>query len=229
MSDCQGHTDDYEMLRAVERTCATVEPAKIRHNLLFLQKFFRHGTRIASVWPSSRFMARASIHRADFSSARCIVELGAGTGPITSEILKRLREPTQFLALERDPDFFTVLQQRFPRQANVRILRGDVGHLDTILSDHGITPQGVDCFVSGLGTPSLPAAVRQRMFEAVHKYLRPDGFFSNITEVPFYYLRFYQSIFEHVSFQFVTRNFPPGGVYHCRNIRANAAELAAAR
>ncbi|MGC9260500.1 MAG: class I SAM-dependent methyltransferase [Phycisphaerae bacterium] len=229
MSDCKGNADDDAELRAVERSDVAVAPAKIRHNLLFLQKFFRHGTRIASVWPSSRFMARASIRRADFSAAHCIVELGAGTGPITSEIIKRLREPTRFVALERDPDFVTVLQQRFPQQPNVRILQGDVGRLDIILSDHGIAPQSVDCFVSGLGTPSLPAAVRQRMFAAVRTYLHPDGFFSNITEVPFYYLRFYKSIFEQVSFQFVTRNVPPGGVYHCRHIRRDTAEAAAPR
>ena len=196
-----------------------VEPAKITHNLLFLQKFFRHGTRIASVWPSSRFMARASISRADFSSARCIVELGAGTGPITSEIVTRLGARTQFLALERDPDFVRVLHNRFSAGANIRIFQADVGHLDSILSDQGIAPHGVDCFVSGLGTASLPESVRNAMFAAVKKYLRPDGFFSNITEVPLYYLNFYKSIFEHVSFQFVALNMPPGGVYHCRGIR----------
>ncbi|MDA8377945.1 MAG: methyltransferase domain-containing protein [Planctomycetia bacterium] len=201
---------------------APIEPAKISHNLLFLQKFFRHGTRIAAVWPSSRFMARASIQHARFSSARCIVELGAGTGPITTEIVKRLNSRTKFFALERDNDFFSVLQKRFVQGPNVRIIQGDVGHLETILQDHGIEPRGVDCFVSGLGTPSLPEAVRRGMFAAVRKYLHPDGFFSNITEVPWYYLNFYKSIFKNVSFQFVGLNMPPGGVYHCRNILPNA-------
>jgi phosphatidylethanolamine/phosphatidyl-N-methylethanolamine N-methyltransferase len=196
-----------------------IEPAKISHNILFLQKFFRHGTRIASIWPSSRFMAQASIRHADFSSARCVVELGAGTGPITSEIVKRLNGQTQFLALERDPDFVRVLTNRFPTSPRVRILQADVSHLDAILHDNGIAPQGVDCFVSGLGTPSLPQPVRNAMFSAVRKYLRPDGFFSNITEVPLYYLKFYKSIFSHVSFQFVAFNMPPGGVYHCRGMR----------
>jgi phosphatidylethanolamine/phosphatidyl-N-methylethanolamine N-methyltransferase len=184
-----------------------------------MQKFFRHGTRIASVWPSSRFMARASIRHANFTSARCIVELGAGTGPITCEIVKRLNRPTRFLSLERDPDFVQVLKKRFPADPHIQIMQADVGHLDTILADHGIAPHGVDCFVSGLGTPSLPAAVREGMFAAVQKYLRPDGFFSNITEFPLYYLNFYKSIFKHVSFQFVALNMPPGGVYHCRDMR----------
>ena len=219
MNESNGIVDNYRSPDERQSEALSVEPAKISHNLLFLQKFFRHGTRIASIWPSSRFMARAGIRHADFSSARCIVELGAGTGPITSEIVKRLDARTQFLALERDPDFVRVLNHRFPSSANVRILQADVGHLDSILNDQGIAQHGVDCFVSGLGTPSLPESARDAMFAAVRKYLRPDGFFSNITEVPLYYMNFYKSIFEHVSFQFVAFNMPPGGVYHCRGIR----------
>ncbi len=219
MNESNHIVNNYRSSGKPQAQALPVEPAKITHNLLFLQKFFRHGTRIASIWPSSRFMARASIRHASFSSARCIVELGAGTGPITSEILKRLDARTQFLALERDPDFVQVLHKRFPSSANMRILQADVGHLDSILSDQGIAPHGVDCFVSGLGTASLPESVRNGMFAAVKKYLHPDGFFSNITEVPLYYLNFYKSIFEHVSFQFVALNMPPGGVYHCRGIR----------
>lgn len=219
MKESNSIVNNYRSSGKPQAQALPVEPAKITHNLLFLQKFFRHGTRIASVWPSSRFMARASISHADFSSARCIVELGAGTGPITSEIVKRLDTRTQFLALERDPDFVQVLHNRFSASTNMRILQADVGHLDSILSDQGIAPHGVDCFVSGLGTASLPESVRNAMFGAVKKYLHSDGFFSNITEVPLYYLNFYKSIFEHVSFQFVALNMPPGGVYHCRGIR----------
>jgi phosphatidylethanolamine/phosphatidyl-N-methylethanolamine N-methyltransferase len=219
MTESNNTADNYQSSHNLRQRDGAFEPAKISHNILFLQKFFRHGTRIASVWPSSRFMARASIRHANFSSARCVVELGAGTGPITSEIVKRLNGQTRFLALERDPDFVEVLTNRFPASPRVQILQADVGYLDAILHDNGIAPHGVDCFVSGLGTPSLPEAVRKAMFSAVRKYLRPDGFFSNITEFPLYYLNFYKSVFEHVSFQFVALNMPPGGVYHCRNMR----------
>ncbi len=219
MTESNDTLNNYSSPSTSARAELPVEPAKIRHNILFLQKFFRHGTRIASVWPSSRFMARASFCHADFSTARCIVELGAGTGPITSEILQKVRPETQFISLERDIDFVNVLRRRFPHRANLRILQGNVADLDAILRDNGIEPHGVDCFVSGLGTPSLPAAVRRDMFSAVRKYLRPDGVFSNITEIPLYYLGFYKSLFEHVSFRFVLRNMPPGGVYHCWGIR----------
>ena len=188
----------------------------LRHNLLFMTKFFRHGTRIASVWPSSRFMAAASLKSIDWNQSRVIVELGAGTGPITQQALQHLQPHTRFVAIERDRDFVRILRQRFAGRPNVEIIHGDVGDLAEILAQRGIPRHGVDQFVSGLGTPSLPAPVRRRMLEAVRQYLKPQGVFSNITEVPWFYMRWYKAMFEDVSFQLVALNMPPGGVYHCR-------------
>lgn len=191
----------------------------LRHNLLFMAKFFRHGTRIASVWPSSRFMAMASLKEIDWDRAGVIVELGAGTGPITEQALRRLKAHTRFIAIERDRDFVRILRDRFAGRSNVEIIHGDVGDLAEILSGRNIQRHSVDHFVSGLGTPSLPEAVRERLFIAVRDYLNPRGVFSNITEVPWFYMRWYKDLFMDVSFQLVPFNMPPGGVYHCRVLR----------
>src|SRR5262249_7129015 len=79
---------------------------------LMLRKFFQRGRMIASVVPSPRFMARAIIHDIDFETARCIVELGAGTGPITAELLRRAKPHTRVLILELDPDLCARLRRR---------------------------------------------------------------------------------------------------------------------
>src|SRR5436190_17578185 len=67
---------------------------KLHENFLFLGKFFRHGTKIASVWPSSPVLARATIKQIDWDSVKVVVELGAGTGPITDQIIRRLKPQT---------------------------------------------------------------------------------------------------------------------------------------
>ena len=58
---------------------------------LMMKAFLKKGRSIASFAPSSRFMARRVVDGIDFESARCIVELGAGTGPITAELIKRVQ------------------------------------------------------------------------------------------------------------------------------------------
>lgn len=202
----------------VDRSAKSANRAgKLEHNVLFFRKFLKHGITIASIWPSSRTLSKATIKQIDWDNAKVIVELGAGTGPITDQVINRLRPHTRFIAIERDVDFAKILRQRFSGHKNVEIVQGDVRDLEKILKSRGI--EEVDAFVSGLPTPSLPPGVRKRMLVSVRKYLSPNGVFSNITEVPFIYWRYYKSVFHQVKFDFVMRNMPPGGVYHCRAMR----------
>jgi len=191
--------------------------SQMKANFVFFGKFLRHGTKIASFWPSSKTLARATVKKVDWASAQVIVELGAGTGPITNEVIKRLKPHTRFLAIERDPDFARILKERFADMPNVEIIEGDVRELDTILKARGIAK--VDYFLSGLPTPSLPLGVRRRVFASVRRYMTPTGFYSNITEMPYVYWKYYKNIFKHVDFQFVAVNLPPAGVYHCQTVR----------
>jgi phosphatidylethanolamine/phosphatidyl-N-methylethanolamine N-methyltransferase len=188
-----------------------------RDSFLFMGKFLRHGTKIASVWPSSKALSRATIKQVDWENAKVVVELGAGTGPITEAAVARIRPHTKLIAIERDADFAKILQQRFSDHPNVEIVQGDVRDLEKILKARGI--EQVDAFVSGLPTPSLPLAVRRRMFVAIRKYMAPHGVYSNITEIPYWYLRYYKAFFHNVKFDLVVRNIPPGGVFHCRAMR----------
>ena len=194
-----------------------IKKHSMRENLLFVGKFLRHGVHIASVWPSSAALSRATIGRIDWDRAQVIVELGAGTGAITEQIVRRLRAHTTLIAIERDGDFVEVLRRRFGGHKNVEIVQADAADLDRLLEARGIGQ--VDAFVSGLPTPSLPAAARDRMLASVNRFLVEGGIFSNITEIPFWYGKFYRRFFKDVSFELVMLNIPPGGVYHCRACR----------
>jgi phosphatidylethanolamine/phosphatidyl-N-methylethanolamine N-methyltransferase len=201
----------------VRNAPAVRKEATLRSNFVFLGKFLRHGTKIASVWPSSKFLSRATIREVDFDKAKVIVELGAGTGPITDAVISKLKPHTRFLAIERDKDLLKILQDRFSGLHNVEIIHADVRDLDALLKARKIDK--VDYFVSGLPTPSLPEGVQRRMLACVRKYMPAHGVYSNITEVPYYYWKYYKAYFKDVDFQFVPVNMPPGGVYHCRAMR----------
>jgi phosphatidylethanolamine/phosphatidyl-N-methylethanolamine N-methyltransferase len=198
-------------------TQRTVKPNRIGSNFLFLGKFLRHGITIASIWPSSKSLAKATVKEVDFDKAKVIVELGAGTGPITDVIIQRLKPHTRFIAIERDADFARILHERFSGLPNVEIVHADVRDLETVLRDRGITE--VDFFLSGLATPTLPEPVRLGMLACVRRYMAEHGVFSNITEIPYIYWKYYKSLFHDVDFQIVVANMPPGGVYHCRAMR----------
>ncbi len=180
---------------------------------LFFGKFLRHGTGIASLAPSSPWLAQATIRGIDWDRSGVIVELGAGTGPITRAITSRARPDCRVLALERDRDFARLLRDRFSGRPNVEILEADCRDLGAILAERGI--ESVDHIVSGLPVPSFPAELRDRLFQEVARLLRPGGSYRQITELAWVYRRLYRRYFDRVDFVFEPRNFPPAGAYHC--------------
>src|SRR4051794_23632388 len=121
---------------------------------LFLGKFLRHGTKIASLAPSSPWLARATVRNVDWDRARTLVELGAGTGPITRVLAERAHPECKVVVLERDPDFARLLRERFSDRPNLDVVEGDVRDLEAILADRGI--RQVDYVISGLPVPSFP-------------------------------------------------------------------------
>src|SRR6516162_9616137 len=78
---------------------------------LFLGKFLTQGTAIASLAPSSRWLSRTTVRNIDWAHAAVLVELGAGTGPITRVIAAKARPDCRVVVLERDPDFARLLRQ----------------------------------------------------------------------------------------------------------------------
>jgi phospholipid N-methyltransferase len=182
-----------------------------------MKAFFRQGRKIASVAPSSRFMARKIIDGIDWDKARCIVELGAGTGPITAEIVKRLKPHTKLLVVELDPTLCGRLKGRFRDVANVDVVHGDATKFDQLLHERGL-PQ-VDHVLSGLPLPSFPEELRNAVLETSARTLAPNGTFRQLTVMPLIYYRLYARYFHDVRFRFVPLNLPPGGVYVCRDFR----------
>lgn len=174
--------------------------------LLFLGKFLRQGTAVAACVPSSRWLAGALVR--DIAPDARVVELGAGTGAVTAQLLQRTRRP---IIVERDPDFCRRLRQRFP---HADIAECDALDLERILDERGIDQ--LDHVLSGLPLPSFPPPARDRLMHSVARRLAPAGSFRQLTLMPWVYAGLYRSYFGEVRFQLVPLNVPPGGVYVCR-------------
>ena len=178
---------------------------------LMFSKFLRHGTTIASFVPSSPFLARKMLKGIDWDAAKCIVELGAGTGPITSELVKRAKPGTKLVIIEQDADFCNRLRQKFP---TADIAQADAAKLDELLAERGI--DRADHVISGLPLPSFSADLRGGILASAAKTLSSEGTFRQITNMPWVYFRLYRKYFNDVRFRLAPINFPPAGFYVCR-------------
>lgn len=184
---------------------------------LMMKAFLQQGRKIASFAPSSRYMARKIIDGINWNDAKCIVELGAGTGPITAEVVKCLKPHTKLLVIELDPILCGRLKSRFHNVANVDVVQGDATKFDRLLAERGLSK--VDHVLSGLPLPSFPKDLRNAVLETSSRTLTSNGTFRQLTVMPLIYYRLYARYFHDVQFRFVPLNLPPGGVYVCRGFR----------
>ncbi|MGL6095179.1 MAG: class I SAM-dependent methyltransferase [Fimbriiglobus sp.] len=190
---------------------------------LMVRKFIRHGTNIASVAPSSQYLARMILKGIDWDTAKCVVELGAGTGPVTVELLRRAKPHTKIVIVEIDHDFCNRLRARFP-QAD--IVEGNAAQLDELLKARGIDT--VDHIVSGLPLPSFTPELRESIMASAAKCLGETGVLRQLTNMPFVYWKMYKKYYADVRFRLVPINLPPAGVYFCRGFKTKTAAAAGA-
>lgn len=183
---------------------------------LMVKKFFTKGSKIASFAPSSRRLCDKMLSGIDFDTAQVIVELGAGTGPVTKLLLERIQPHTQLLVIEIEPEFCARLRARFP---NANIVEGDASKLDQLLADRGIAT--VCHIVSGLPLPSFPEKLRRAVLGTSMKMLGAGGTFRQLTVMPWVYKRLYKKYFTAVKFKLEPLNLPPAGVYLCQGYKGD--------
>ena len=145
---------------------------------------------------------------ADFARARCVVELGAGTGVYTEEIVARLHPDARFLAFEVDPDLVSTLDGRF-EDPRVRIINDSAENVGNYLDG-----AKVDVIVSGLPFTSLPEPVKRNIFEQIKRVLASEGVMVAIqysTMVQRDLSRIFASVRRRVS----PLNVPPAFLFRC--------------
>jgi phospholipid N-methyltransferase len=181
--------------------------------LRFLRSFLRHPRQVGSIIPTSGQAVRAMLDLADLESARCVVEMGAGTGPHTREILARLGPDATFLAFEIDP----VLAEGLERDLNdprLQVINDTAENIESYLNG-----RRADVVVSAVPFTSLPEKVRHGLLNAGRDSLAADGTMLVLQYSPFMRSQLQQT-FESVEWRLVPFNVPPAFLFACRSSSA---------
>jgi len=137
--------------------------------LRFLRAFVANPRQVGAVLPTSRSAVRDMLDLADLPGAGLVVELGAGTGSQTGQILERLRPDARLVALEIDPALAELLSARYgdPR---LQVVCGSAEQL----ADHLGTEQA-DVVVCALPFTSLEQGLRRRILDQLPRALTATG------------------------------------------------------
>ena len=137
--------------------------------LVFLREFVRDPVCLGAVAPSGPSLARLTVASADIRPGHVVVELGAGTGPMTAEIV-RAHPDSSFMSLEPKPPLAAALRDRFP---GVRVEERYLQDLPELLASWD-KPK-VDRFVSSLPWAIWSDELQGACFDAILQTIRPDG------------------------------------------------------
>ncbi|MCH2152760.1 MAG: hypothetical protein MK089_05410 [Phycisphaerales bacterium] len=185
---------------------------RLNERSVWVRKFLRHGTKIASLTPSSKWLCSAMLRDLDPTRPQVILELGSGTGPLTEMISRRMHPESTFLSVEVDKELHEIAASRCP---DTDIAHASVEFLPDLLADRNLDQ--IDLFLSCLPTPSLPQPINKVVFET-WKRMNTNGVFTQITQIPWWFMPLYKRTFRTVTMDLVMLNPPPGGVYHCSDL-----------
>ncbi|MFT4625733.1 MAG: phosphatidylethanolamine/phosphatidyl-N-methylethanolamine N-methyltransferase [Myxococcota bacterium] len=183
----------------------------------FLREFTRDPVKVGAVAPSGRALAALEIDAADIHPDHVVVELGAGTGPMTAELVSRFPD-LKLLVIEPNDDLATVLERRHPTVKVARRFAQDLPELVAAMGE-----DRVDRVVSSLPWAAWPAALQAEVFAAIESVLAPDARLVTFTyahAMPLPAARRFRAQLES-RFRSVSRtriawtNLPPAFVYVC--------------
>jgi phospholipid N-methyltransferase len=140
---------------------------------VFFRSWLRDPFNVASVVPSSRWLAK--LMATDVHAGACVVDLGAGTGTLTTALLDAgVCEENLFL-VDQHAEFAGVLRTRFPR-ANV--IEADAATLTQPLR---ALRGRVDYVISGLPILWFNREKKAAILSEAFELLKPSGRFHQFT------------------------------------------------
>ncbi len=131
---------------------------------------------MGAVSPSGRFLARMMASYIDPSLPGPIIELGPGTGPVTTALLQRGVSPDRLVLVEFEASFCQLLKRRFP---GVRVVQGDAFNLKETLAS--VLTEPAAAVVSSLPLLNTPDQHRLALLQDAFDLMRPDGCFIQFT------------------------------------------------
>lgn len=143
---------------------------------MFFLQWLRNPLRVGAVAPSSRDLAEAMARLVPMPPGGPVIELGGGTGPITSALLDAGVPPEQLYVIERDPVLHRHLKARFPA---AHVLLGDAACLTELLHPLGVREAAA--VVSGLPLLSIKRSVQRAILRESFGFLPPGAPFIQFT------------------------------------------------
>ncbi len=180
-------------------------------------EFFKEGLKnlstIGTVTRSSQHLCAKMVGLSDLDNAKCIVELGAGDGVMTSHILAKMPADAKLFAFEINPRFCEMM--RNIDDDRLVVVEDSAEHMVSHIRRHGF--EQIDVVFSALPFVVLPEDVSQTIVQNCYDFLKPLGQYFQV-HYSLLQKNLYKRIFGNVNVSFHLLNLPPAFILTCSKI-----------
>src|SRR5246500_5904548 len=155
---------------------ALKKPLRLDDEVRFLRSWIEKPLHMGAVMPSGKLLARTMAHYVDVNSDAPVVELGPGTGAITSALVERGVDQKRLVLVEYNPGFCALLRDRYP---HAKVVQGDAYRLRDSLREALDAP--ASAVVSGLPLVTKPMQIRLKLIRDAFVALAPRAPFVQLT------------------------------------------------
>jgi phosphatidylethanolamine/phosphatidyl-N-methylethanolamine N-methyltransferase len=152
------------------------KPPRLDDEVRFLRSWIEKPLHMGAVMPSGRVLARTMAQYVDAHATGPVVELGPGTGAITSALIEHGVEQSRLVLVEYKPGFCALLRDRYPQAT---VVQGDAYVLRDSLSKVLMAP--ASAVVSGLPLVTKPMLTRLKLIRDAFSALSPGAPFVQFT------------------------------------------------
>lgn len=173
-----------------------------------IRNFFTAG----AITYSSKYLTNKILSEINFQHDNVIVEIGAGNGCISREILKQLNPNSVLISIELNPVFAEVLEEI--KDERFKYVINSAENLNQILTDLNLSKPTY--IISSIPFKILPNKVKRNILEEIKKVLDENAIFIHYSYFKYQGYEF-KKIFNKVTNTFEFRNIPPAYIFRCSN------------
>jgi len=181
-------------------------------NIQFIKESLKSIKEVGAVLPSSKFVASKMIEAINFERDISILELGSGTGVITSQILKKMTVSSKLICFETNESFQKELKQKF--DGKITLINDSAENMKLHLNKLKITK--VDCIISSIPLVTLPKKITNNILLTSSGILGKDKKFVQLQYSKMMDKRL-KKYFNQIDVKFTPKNYIPAFIYTCYN------------
>lgn len=183
-----------------------------------LREFIRDPRSTGTICSSSPSLCRSIASNNKLANADVVVELGSGTGCITSYLLQSMKDDATLISIEKNPYLYKMLVTNYPSS---HFVLGCAENLTEILQEQSVSK--ADIIISSLPWTYFSPEQQNHLTQVIRASLKPNGIFITYAYLWGAVLPTFgafrrllaQSFYNVDTSRIVWNNFPPAFLYHC--------------